>query len=82
MEKVVVYQGTKKGDLVRCTNCGKVMLLPFGADKCPECGSCGTSVWFDDEQESTIDELAGKGLQICQSDRELIYEDYSDPNNE
>ena len=30
------------GDFVTCSDCGKVMLLPHGADKCPACRSEGT----------------------------------------
>ena len=31
METVDVY--TERGDLVTCSDCGKVMLLPYGADR-------------------------------------------------
>mgnify|MGYP000762518834 CR=1 FL=1 len=42
METVDVY--TERGDLVTCSDCGKVMLLPYGADKCPACKKEGCLV--------------------------------------
>ena len=46
METVDVY--TERGDLVTCSDCGKVMLLPYGADKCPACKKEGCLVWTDE----------------------------------
>lgn len=37
--KTRTYEGVQHGDWVRCTQCGVQMLLPRGADKCPECSS-------------------------------------------
>lgn len=49
---------TISGDLVTCSDCGKVMLLPHGADKCPACRSEGNLSWTDDTlQEADIDSL-------------------------
>lgn len=36
--KTITYEGVQHGDWVRCVLCGAQMLLPCGADKCPECG--------------------------------------------
>ena len=59
MENIItvdVY--TEQGDFVTCSNCGKVMLLPYGADKCPACKSEGKLAWTDDtSQETDIDGL-------------------------
>lgn len=35
--KTRTYEGIRHGDWVRCVLCGAQMLLPCGADKCPEC---------------------------------------------
>lgn len=43
-----VYTNVDKGDWVHCTFCDSNMLLPGGADKCPECGSVGRLVWADE----------------------------------
>lgn len=46
------------GDFVTCSDCGKMMLLPHGADKCPACKSEGKLSWTDDAlQEADIDRL-------------------------
>lgn len=37
--KTRTYEGVQHGDWVRCVLCGAQMLLPCGADKCPECSS-------------------------------------------
>ena len=56
METVDVY--TERGDLVTCSDCGKVMLLPYGADKCPACKKEGCLVWTDESlREADIDSL-------------------------
>lgn len=39
--KTITYEGVQHGDWVRCVLCGAQMLLPCGADKCPECGENG-----------------------------------------
>lgn len=56
METVDVY--TINGDFVTCSGCGKVMLLPHGADRCPACKAEGTLSWTDANlQETDIDGL-------------------------
>lgn len=47
--KTRTYEGVQHGDWVRCVLCGAQMLLPCGADKCPECSSEGTLTWVLDQ---------------------------------
>lgn len=47
--KTRTYEGVQHGDWVRCVLCGAQMLLPCGADKCPECSSEGTLTWVDED---------------------------------
>lgn len=47
--KTRTYEGVQHGDWVRCVLCGAQMLLPCGADKCPECSSEGTLMWIDED---------------------------------
>lgn len=49
--KTITYEGIQHGDWVKCTQCGAQMLLPCGADKCPECGENGTLRWVDEEKQ-------------------------------
>lgn len=46
-----IYNDIYFGDHVKCNNCGTVMLLPCGADKCPECGKTGCMEWVDDDKQ-------------------------------
>lgn len=65
MVTVDVY--TISGDFVTCNNCGKVMLLPCGADKCPACKSVGTLRWCDENlQETDIDGLLKRHCNLHQ----------------
>ena len=65
METVDVY--TERGDLVTCSDCGKVMLLPYGADKCPACKREGCLAWTDDTlQEADIDRLLERHCNLHQ----------------
>ena len=74
METVDVY--TERGDLVTCSDCGKVMLLPYGADKCPACKKEGCLAWTDGNmQEADIDSLLKRHCNLHQK-RELQPEDY------
>lgn len=52
--KTRTYEGVQHGDWVRCVLCGAQMLLPCGADKCPECSSEGTLTWVDEDKQETI----------------------------
>lgn len=52
------------GDLVRCSDCGKLMLIQPGGTSCKECGS-GNLQWVDEEhQECSIGELEQLGYVI------------------
>ena len=74
METVDVY--TISGDFVTCNSCGKVMLLPYGADKCPDCKAEGTLSWTDDTfQETDIDGLLRRHCNLHQK-RDPTPEDY------
>jgi len=74
MQIVNVY--TERGDLVACSNCGKVMLLPYGADKCPACKREGCLAWTDGSlQEADIDSLLKRHCNLHQL-RNLQPEDY------
>lgn len=64
MEKIILYSDlnyTRVADYVECNNCGRKMLLPVGADKCPECGSVGCLEWadtvFEESQEVVVDDF-------------------------
>jgi hypothetical protein len=60
---------------VRCVSCGAQILLPCGADKCPECGENGTLRWVDEERQ----EIDDKGLDCLGYVRELRVDDYLSP---
>lgn len=70
--KTITYEGVQHGDWVRCVLCGAQMLLPCGADKCPECGENGTLRWVDEERQ----EIDAKGLDCLDYVRELRVDDY------
>lgn len=73
--KTRTYEGVSHGDWVRCALCGAQMLLPCGADKCPECGENGTLRWVDEERQ----EIDAKGLDCLGYVRELRVDDYLSP---
>lgn len=74
METVNVY--TTDGDFVTCSDCGKVMLLPRGADKCPACKKEGCLAWTDENlQETDIDSLLERHYNLHRKN-ELQPEDY------
>lgn len=68
-------EGVQHGDWVRCVLCGAQMLLPCGADKCPECGENGTLRWVDEEKQ----EMDAKDLDCLGYVRELRIDDYLSP---
>lgn len=75
--KTLTYRGITEGDWVRCTQCGKLMLLPFGAEQCPECCGDETLAWADENnQEATIEQV-GETEYV---NRELKLEDYLTPD--
>lgn len=73
--KTRTYEGVQHGDWVRCVSCGAQMLLPCGADKCPECGENGTLRWVDEEKQ----EMDAKDLDCLGYVRELRIDDYLSP---
>ena len=84
MEEVIIYPNVEEGDFVRCNNCGKVMLLPYGSDICPECGKEGCLAWADDSiQETNESELrAVEEYKIFHSEKEIKYENCFDDRYE
>lgn len=74
----IVYPYVTEGDWVVCSQCGKRMILPYGADQCPECYGWGTLDWVDsNRQEVSVDDFRENEIQY--SERELKMEDYLDP---
>lgn len=81
MVKTKIYRGVTQGDWVWCSNCGAMMLLPYGADSCPECIG-GDLQWVSDkeeEQEMTIDKLSER-CKLEYVDRELEPQEYLTPD--
>lgn len=78
--KTKFYRGIHHGDWVRCMDCGALMLLPHGADACPECTGEHLA-WASDkeeEKEMTLDKLAPRE-QLEYVNRELQPQDYLQP---
>ena len=70
MEEVKVYvdclNEEHRGDLVRCTDCGELMLIQIGGTACGECESENLQ-WYDDNKpEWTIEELKSAGFIIAE----------------
>lgn len=64
-ESITVNAYTESGDFVKCNNCDTYMLLPLGADKCPQCNAVGCMSWGDDDlQEATYDDLINRKCNI------------------
>ena len=74
--KTRIYEGIRHGDWVRCTQCGAQMLLPCGADKCPECYECGTLMWVDEDKQEMDDEH----LDCLAPIRKLELQEYLSPD--
>ena len=74
--KTIIYKGVEEGDWVKCSQCGKMMLLPYGADQCPECYGWGTLDWVDEEKQETDIDSVG---ETEYTNRKLKLEDYLDP---
>lgn len=76
----LTYKGVDYGDHVRCNYCDKTMLLPIGADKCPECGAVGCLADVDEDmQEKTIEDL---GKWVIDTHRTLKPEDYMEDEDD
>ena len=60
-EEVIVYtdclNADNRGDLVRCSDCGELMLIQIGGTACGECESENLQWYDEDRQEWTIEEL-------------------------
>lgn len=74
--KTRTYEGIRHGDWVRCVLCGAQMLLPCGADKCPECSSEGTLTWVDENRQ----EMDAKHLDCLVPIRKLELQEYLSPD--
>lgn len=70
--KTRTYEGVQHGDWVRCTQCGAQMLLPRGADQCPECYGYDTLVWVDEDRQ----EMDTKHLDCLAPMRKLELQEY------
>lgn len=70
--KTRTYEGVQHGDWVRCTQCGVQMLLPCGADQCPECYGYDTLVWVDEDRQ----EMDTKHLDCLAPMRKLKLQEY------
>jgi len=56
--KPVLIVFSDEGDLVKCTWCEKIMIVPTGADKCPHCYYVGSLGWIENEkQEVKLSEI-------------------------
>ena len=70
MEEVKVYidclNDNYRGDLVRCTDCGELMLMQIGGTACGECESENLHWYDDDKPEWTIEELEQTGFIIIE----------------
>lgn len=70
--KTRIYVGVDHGDWVECKYCERMMLVPCGADKCPECGISGCLSWVDDERQ----EMDVENLDTYDTKFRLSPEDY------
>ena len=73
MEEVKVYidclDGDNRGDLVRCSDCGELMLIQIGGTSCRECGSENLQ-WYDSGRpEWTIAELEEAGFIVIEKQK-------------
>lgn len=70
-----IYTDVTEGDWVHCNDCGEVMLLPHGADKCPECGAVGCLEWHS--KHESFHETEYSKLKCHRiTNRTLLPEDY------
>lgn len=44
------------GDFVFCTNCGKIMVVNIGTEKCPECSEVAL-MWENSKEQEVSDEF-------------------------
>lgn len=70
MEEVKVYMDClnedQRGDLVRCSDCGELMLIQLGGTTCGECESENLQ-WHDvNKPEWNVEELKESGFIIIE----------------
>lgn len=70
MEEVKIYTNCLnddyRGDLVKCTDCGELMLTQIGGTSCGECESENLQ-WYDkNKPEWTIEELEKAGFIVVE----------------
>lgn len=69
-EEVKVYMDCldyeKRGDLVRCVDCGELMLIQLGGTSCGECESENLTWYDEDKPEWDIAELEEAGFIIVE----------------
>ena len=70
LEEVKVYVDClnidKIGDLVRCSNCGELMLIQIGGTCCGECESENLE-WYDENKpEWSVEELEKQGFLVIE----------------
>ena len=63
-----VLATARKGDFIKCTDCGIMALVPHGED-CPLCHEEGHNTWVaEDMCETDAAALLGKGLKVYFAD--------------
>lgn len=76
MQKTRIYNRVFHGDWVKCNDCGAIMLLPCGADQCPECTSENLSWQDTNKQETDVEQL---GENVIKTGKTLKPSDYLTP---
>ena len=65
-EDTYKFKNDNRGDLVRCSDCGELMLIQIGGTACGECESENLQ-WYDsDRPEWTLSELKEAGFIIVE----------------
>jgi hypothetical protein len=76
-KKQTVHVYINAGDFVHCNNCGKIMLLPTGADKCPACYFEGALDWENEKlKEASLFEIKNLGKYNIAIENELNLSEY------
>lgn len=82
---------TDFGDLVKCNNCDKTMLLPVGSEICPCCHTEGCLAWVNDEHQEAFSKDLKSQYRIISEDvlspeecptQETLQEEKITPKNE
>lgn len=70
------YGTDKVCDFVKCCNCETHMLLPVGAEICPDCHTEGVLAWVDEnKQEVSFEYVISQGYKV-ESCKVLVPSDY------